>query len=106
MSPLFTLIRIGRYTLPNRLVMAPVTRSRADETGGALIGSGLDQTATESVLASGRADAAGFGGAFLANSDLPKRFRRCATLNLPDKATFYTPGTQGYTDFPTLDALA
>nr|WP_240475975.1 hypothetical protein [Xanthomonas arboricola] len=26
MSQLFTPVRIGRYTLPNRLVMAPMTR--------------------------------------------------------------------------------
>ncbi|MEO5347992.1 MAG: alkene reductase, partial [Magnetococcus sp. YQC-9] len=33
MSQLFTPIRVGRHTLPNRLVMAPMTRSRADDTG-------------------------------------------------------------------------
>jgi N-ethylmaleimide reductase len=33
MQKLFTPVQIGRYTLPNRLVMAPMTRSRADEAG-------------------------------------------------------------------------
>lgn len=33
MSQLFTPLRIGRHTLPNRLVMAPMTRSRSDDTG-------------------------------------------------------------------------
>jgi 2,4-dienoyl-CoA reductase-like NADH-dependent reductase (Old Yellow Enzyme family) len=33
MNPLFTSVRIGRYTLPNRLVMAPMTRSRAQYDG-------------------------------------------------------------------------
>ena len=33
MSQLFTPVRIGRLTLPNRLVMAPMTRSRADDAG-------------------------------------------------------------------------
>ena len=33
MSQLFTPVRIGRVTAPNRLVMAPMTRSRADEQG-------------------------------------------------------------------------
>jgi N-ethylmaleimide reductase len=34
----FTLVRVGRCTLPNRLVMAPMTRSRAkfDGTPGVL----------------------------------------------------------------------
>lgn len=33
MNSLFTPVRIGRYTLPNRLVMAPMTRSRAASDG-------------------------------------------------------------------------
>lgn len=33
MNQLFTPARIGRYTLPNRLVMAPMTRSRANFDG-------------------------------------------------------------------------
>lgn len=38
MNPLFTPARMGRYVLPNRLVMAPMTRSRAafDGTPGEL----------------------------------------------------------------------
>lgn len=39
MNPLFSPVRVGRYTLQNRLVMAPMTRSRADFDGtpGALV---------------------------------------------------------------------
>jgi 2,4-dienoyl-CoA reductase-like NADH-dependent reductase (Old Yellow Enzyme family) len=33
MNSLFTPAHVGRYTLPNRLVMAPMTRSRADADG-------------------------------------------------------------------------
>ena len=33
MKQSFTPVRIGRYTLPNRLVMAPMTRSRAKFDG-------------------------------------------------------------------------
>ncbi len=33
MNQLFAPIRIGRDSLPNRLVMAPLTRSRADDAG-------------------------------------------------------------------------
>jgi N-ethylmaleimide reductase len=44
-----------------------------------------------------------FGSAFLANPDLPERFRLGAPLNSPDKSTFYTPGAQGYTDYPLLN---
>ncbi|EJK87927.1 alkene reductase [Agrobacterium sp. SHOUNA12C] len=36
MSNLFTPVRIGRYELPNRFVMAPMTRSRANDDDGVL----------------------------------------------------------------------
>ena len=31
---LFTLAQVGPYTLPNRIVMAPLTRNRAGEGNG------------------------------------------------------------------------
>ncbi len=34
MNPLFSTTQIGRYTLRNRLVMSPMTRSRADDSNG------------------------------------------------------------------------
>ncbi|MDR2092697.1 MAG: alkene reductase [Azoarcus sp.] len=64
-----------------------------------LIGGGLDQAKAETALAEGRADAVVFGSAFIANPDLPERFRRGAPLNVPDKDTFFSPGAQGYTDY-------
>lgn len=71
--------------------------------GAYLMGGGLDQQRAESALASGSADAAVFGGAFLANPDLPERFRRGAALNTPNRDTFYAPGPEGYIDYPALD---
>jgi N-ethylmaleimide reductase len=72
--------------------------------GAYLLGGGLDQAAAEAHLEAGWANAAVFGSAFLANSDLPERFRQGAPLNRADRATFYTPGARGYTDYPTLSA--
>lgn len=54
------------------------------------------------LLAQGGADAIAFGTKFLANPDLPERFKRGAQLNEPDKSTFYSPGERGYTDYQTL----
>ncbi|MEK7415049.1 MAG: alkene reductase [Planctomycetota bacterium] len=71
--------------------------------GAYLMGGGLDQKSAEAALADGRADATVFGGAFLANPDLPERFRLGGALNTPDKNTFYSPGVQGYTDYPFLN---
>ena len=50
------------------------------------------------------ADLIAFGKDFLANPDLPERFRRHAPLNQPDPATFYGGDGRGYTDYPALDA--
>jgi 2,4-dienoyl-CoA reductase-like NADH-dependent reductase (Old Yellow Enzyme family) len=54
------------------------------------------------VLAAGEADAVAFGVPFLANPDLPERFRQGAPLNEPDPSTFYAFGPKGYTDYPFL----
>jgi N-ethylmaleimide reductase len=70
--------------------------------GRYLIGSGLDKDTAQALIASGKADAAVFGGAFLANPDLPERLRTGARLNIADKNTFYAPGAEGYIDYPTL----
>lgn len=60
----------------------------------------------ERALAAGEADAVAFGKLFIANPDLPERFRRHAPLNTPQPETFYAKGPQGYTDYPFLEAEA
>jgi len=54
------------------------------------------------VLAAGEADAVAFGVPYIANPDLPERFRLGAPLNDADPGTFYAPGAKGYTDYPAL----
>jgi len=66
-------------------------------------GSFTRETGAE-LLAQGGADAIVFGTKFLANPDLPERFRHGALLNEADRSTFYTPGERGYTDYPKLKA--
>jgi N-ethylmaleimide reductase len=65
-------------------------------------GAGLTKEAGEELLASGLADAVVYGTKFIANPDLPERFRRGVPLSEPDQTTFYTPGERGYTDYPSL----
>jgi len=60
------------------------------------------QATAEAVLAAGEADAVAFGVPFIANPDLPERFRENAPLNAADPGTFYAPGPKGYTDYPAL----
>jgi N-ethylmaleimide reductase len=74
--------------------------------GAYFIGRGLTQETAEAAIAKGRADAAVFGSAFIANPDLPERFLRRGPLNTPDKATYYTSGAEGLIDYPSLTAAA
>ena len=48
------------------------------------------------------ADLVAFGRLFIANPDLVERLRIGAELNVPDPATFFGGGTEGYTDYPAL----
>ena len=52
MNKSFTPVRVGRYTLPNRLVMAPMTRSRAkfDGTPGELAAEYYAQRASVGLI--------------------------------------------------------
>jgi N-ethylmaleimide reductase len=54
------------------------------------------------LLAQNGADAIVFATKYIANPDLAERFRRGADLNPSDRATYYSPGEKGYTDYPPL----
>lgn len=72
-------------------------------SGAFLLSGGYDLERANADLGAGRGDLVAFGRPFLANSDLLERFRRGAPLNQPNHELFYTPGPEGYTDYPTLD---
>lgn len=75
---------------------------RAAFDGPFIAAGGFDKASAEQALTAGEADLVAFGRPFIANPDLVERLRRDAPLNAPDPATFYTPGANGYTDYPTL----
>lgn len=79
-----------------------LTPAREQFRGVLVANMGYDATEAEAAIAAGLVDAVAFGKAFLANPDLPERFRRGAPLESPDPDTFYSPGPGGYTDYPTL----
>lgn len=73
---------------------------------GVLISAGgYSRESAEAVIASGLADAVAFGRLFIANPDLPERFRQGAPLNKPDRSTFYGGDQRGYTDYVSLKEL-
>ena len=74
------------------------------EFGGIYIANeGLDLAAAERLVESGEADAAGFGKLFISNPDLVARLKAGAPLNAWKMETFYSPGAEGYTDYPALE---
>lgn len=153
-NKLFESIEIGSIHLSNRIVMAPMTRSRAhaDGTPGELAplyyaqrasagmleyeapraleldevratildyqnaaeraqqesliiaNGGYDAEKAEVELVSGRADLVSFGNLFIANPDLPARFKSGAPLMQADRATMYGGEEHGYTDYPPMSA--
>ena len=72
--------------------------------GAYFAGASFTKESGEALLKQGGADAIVYGTKFLANPDLPERFKRNASLNEPDQSTFYVPGEHGYTDYPVLAA--
>jgi len=59
-----------------------------------------DLEEVEDVLARDDADLVAVGRPFLANPDLPRRWREGLPLNEPNPQTFYGGGSEGYTDYP------
>lgn len=79
-----------------------LTPFREHYTGTIIANMGYTKDEGNSAIAEGKADAIAFGVPFLANPDLPARFMAGAELNEPDQSTFYSQGSKGYTDYPTM----
>lgn len=67
-----------------------------------ILSNGLTPETGEDALQNGLADLVAFGRSFLANPDFVQRIKLGAELNQPDYNTLYTPGEEGYTDYPLL----
>jgi N-ethylmaleimide reductase len=83
-----------------------VQRLRKDFGGVFVANDGFGEITTreraQAVLDADLADAVAVGRLFLANPDLPARWRSGAELNEPNPDTFYGGGAEGYTDYPAL----
>jgi N-ethylmaleimide reductase len=71
--------------------------------GTVITAQGYDFESGNAVIARGDADLVAFGKLFIANPDLPLRFRTGAPLNPPDPSTFYGGDERGYIDYPALE---
>jgi N-ethylmaleimide reductase len=70
--------------------------------GAFIVNGGYQAQTGEAAIALGETDLVAYGVPFLANPDLPERFRHEAPLNPVDASTFFTGEEKGYTDYPTL----
>jgi N-ethylmaleimide reductase len=70
--------------------------------GTLMVAGGFNRDTAEACLEQGKADLIAFGRKFLANPDLPQRFRDRVPLNPDDPTTYYGGGPKGYTDYPSL----
>lgn len=68
-----------------------------------ILSGGYDAERAEQDLQNSRGDLVAFGRPFIANPDLVKRMQEGAEINDPNPDTFYTPGAEGYTDYPVLE---
>lgn len=84
--------------------VTPTSYLRSLFDGPLMVNDSYDQDRAQQVISAQEADLVAFGVPFIANPDLPERFRRRAPLNDADEATFYGGDTRGYTDYPSLEA--
>jgi N-ethylmaleimide reductase len=77
--------------------------NRSNFSNALIYCNGLTPESAEEKLQNGAADLVAFGRSFLANPDFMRRMENNAPLNEVDYMALYTPGEQGYTDYPVLD---
>jgi N-ethylmaleimide reductase len=80
--------------------VTPILREKF--SGTLIVNGGYDARSGNAAIARGEADLVAFGVPFLANPDLPARYRSDRPLNAPDQATFYAGEEKGYIDYPAL----
>jgi len=77
-----------------------VTVARQAYKGHLMVNMGYSPDEGSQVIDDQQADSVAFGTGILANPDFVERVKQNAQLNTPDQNTFYTPGAEGYTDYP------
>jgi N-ethylmaleimide reductase len=88
-------VRHGSTPIPTKY-FRPLYHGHLMVNGGYTAGSG------NAAIVNGDADTIAFGKLYIANPDLPERFRLGTPLNSPDETTFYGGGEKGYIDYPGL----
>jgi N-ethylmaleimide reductase len=96
----------GNETIDENAEPVAVQHLRTLFKGSIIAAGGFNRQSAETLVAQGHADMVAFGRAFIANPDLPRRFREDIPLNAYDRDTFYGGDAGGYTDYPFVDELS
>ena len=89
----------GTFGASNRLQLAPLIRRVF--RGPLILNSDYTYATGQHMLDTGLADGISWGRLFIANPDLPHRFKEGLPLASGDDMTFwYSQGEEGYTDYP------
>ena len=102
-TPLFAhLIVSTEDDLRHGAVPVPLVALRQAFQGPLIIANGYAYATATQALAEDLAGAMAFGRLFIANPDLPERFRLSAPLNQPDESSCYGGVEKGYTDYSVM----
>lgn len=96
MNSLFPLDKLPHYPQDVLRTFGKLTQHTIIANGG------YNAQTGEEELEKGLAKIISYGTLFLANPDLPSRFKLNTVLNEADRATMYGGGENGYTDYPFL----
>jgi len=88
----------GTFGKADRPPIAPLIRKAFK--GPLVLNTDYTKDSATAALASGVADAIGFGRLFISNPDLVRRFAEGHDLVKDDISTWYTQDRKGYTDYP------
>ncbi len=92
---------MGAPALPDEI--REMVRSTFPNT--VILSGGYDKSEAKKDLQAGRGDLFAFGRPFIANPDLVFRMKENEDLAEPNPDTFYTPGKEGYIDYPRLEPV-
>jgi N-ethylmaleimide reductase len=88
----------GVFGAADMAAISPLVRQLF--TGPLVLNEEYSRESATAAIAQGQADAISFGRPFIANPDLPERFRRGASLASDVRELWYTQDATGYTDYP------
>jgi len=75
-------------------------------SSGLILNDGFDGPGAEAALHAGQGEAVSFARHFIANPDLVHRLRHGLALAPFERKTLYSPGPEGYSDYPCAEAVA